>query len=150
IGDLLLGGGLRGAGEELDAQAFDLTPRPPLRPFDSAQGRFRRGGRAVLTPQPPLLARGGGVCSCGNLKVAQEGGEGLEVLLCQDLGGGHEGALEAVGDGDREGGAGDGGLAGAYVALEESGHGAGALDVARDLGEDTLLGAGEGEWQRPA
>src|SRR5690606_8774945 len=67
VGDALLLGGPRRAGEKLDVEAAargsDLTSRPPL--------RFRRGG----------------VCSrwYADFDLAQEAGEGLEVLFRQDF-----------------------------------------------------------------
>ena len=71
-----------------------------------------------------------------------------EIVLCgEDLGGGHEGDLVAVLDGDERGLEGDDGLAGADVALQQAAHGLGAAHVGDDLAEHAFLRGGgfEGE-----
>ncbi len=64
------------------------------------------------------------------------------MLGGEDLGGRHEGDLEAVFDGDEGGLHGDDGLARADVALEQAAHGLGLAHVGGDLAEDAFLGGG--------
>ncbi|MNX65118.1 hypothetical protein D3C86_961620 [compost metagenome] len=70
-----------------------------------------------------------------------------EVLFGEDLGGGHEGALVAVLDGDQQGQEGDHGLTGADVPLHQTVHGFGGGQVAAHLVEDPFLRAGQLEGQ---
>ncbi len=81
-----------------------------------------------------------GTLSAGRDFFAEELARGEVVLRGEDLGGRHESDLVAVFDGDERGLEGDDGLAGAYVALEETAHGLGAAHVGDDLAEDALLG----------
>ena len=68
------------------------------------------------------------------------------MLLGEDFGWNHDGALESLGGDGEEGGYGDDGLAAADFALEEAVHGRGAFGhVGEGFVEAALLGAGEGE-----
>ncbi len=84
----------------------------------------------------------------GVVESAHELAGGFEVLLGEDFGGNHDGALETHrGDGE-EGGDGDDGFAAADFALEEAVHGGDAFGhVGEGLVEAALLGAGEGEGE---
>ena len=67
------------------------------------------------------------------------------MLLGEDLGRGHEGALEAVFCGHVNGGGGDHRLARANVALTEAVHRALKREVARDVVDGAALRGGEGK-----
>ncbi len=70
------------------------------------------------------------------------------MLLGEDLGGGHEGGIDAGIDGEEHGGDGDEGFSGADVALEEAVHGAGAAHVGDDFLDGAFLCVGEVEGER--
>ena len=79
----------------------------------------------------------------------QPGREALGVLLGEDLGRRHEGALRAVLGGEQQREARDDGLADADVALEQSRHRASRAQIRRDLPHRPLLGAGQRERAGP-
>ena len=82
------------------------------------------------------------------VEAAHKLADGVEVLLGEDFGGHHDGALEAhCGDGE-ESGDGDDGLTAADFALEEAVHRGGTLGhVCEGFLEAALLGPSEGEGQ---
>ena len=98
-----------------------------------------------LDPQRPVAGEGGLV---GDGQAAEHVAHRQAVLLGQHLGRGHERALVAALDGHEQGGDGHQRLARAHVALEQPVHGVDAGQVAGDLGDGPLLGAGERERQR--
>jgi len=69
------------------------------------------------------------------------------VLLGEDLGRGHQGALVSALDGGQQGAERDDGLPGADVALEEPVHRPGGSEIGADLGDGPLLVAGQPEGQ---
>ncbi len=71
------------------------------------------------------------------------------MLFGQDLRGCHQRRLVAVRDRVDERHGGYGGLAGADFTLEQAGHRQRPFEVAQDLADDPLLGAGEREGQTP-
>ena len=80
------------------------------------------------------------------MEAGHEVAGGFEVLLGEDFGGDHDGALESLGGDGEEGGDGDDGFAAADFALEEAVHGGGAFGhVGEGFLDAALLGAGEGE-----
>ncbi len=70
------------------------------------------------------------------------------MLFGQNLGGGQQGGLIAIGRGHEHGPGGHHGLAAAHIALDQPGHWHGAVDVLHHLGQDTGLSAGQLERQR--
>ena len=56
------------------------------------------------------------------------------MLLGQDFGGGHDGRLEAVGDGLERRSGGHGGFATPHIALEQTGHWYGGAHIGKNLG----------------
>ena len=77
----------------------------------------------------------------------QQAAQREEVLLGQDLGGGHEGRLVAVLEDDDHGEERHQRLARAHVALDEAVHGVGRAEVVGDLPQDAPLRPGEREGQ---
>jgi len=70
------------------------------------------------------------------------------VLLGQQLRRGHQRALVAVLQRDHQGRGGHDGLPRAHIALKQAAHGQIGGHVGGDLGDDALLGAGEGKGER--
>jgi hypothetical protein len=64
---------------------------------------------------------------------------GQKMLRGQNLRGRHQGCLVAVFHGHQHGLQRDDGLAGAYIPLEQTAHGAGAAHIGHDLAEGTFL-----------
>ena len=83
----------------------------------------------------------------GDILISKDFVEGGQVLLGQELGGSHDGGLESGADAGEKGAGGDDGLAGADIALEETVHGDGLLDVVEDVADGVALVAGELEGQ---
>ena len=79
--------------------------------------------------------------------AVQEALEGPHMLFGQDLGGGHEGGLGSVLDGEQHRGQGHHGLPGPHIPLEEARHGALGAHVLEYLVDDPFLGVGELEAQ---
>ncbi len=65
------------------------------------------------------------------------------MLLCQDFGGSHDAALEAIVHGYEHGHKCDQGLPAAHISLEQAVHLSARTHVAADLLHDFFLGAGE-------
>jgi hypothetical protein len=94
------------------------------------------------------LGQGGFAFLCGQASGQQHGfdaqglkepGKTLVVLLRQHLSGGHDNGLTAVFYRQVSGGHGHGGLARTHVTLYQPVHGAAALYVACDFGQDPYL-----------
>ena len=79
--------------------------------------------------------------------VAEKLPDGLQVLLGQDFGGGHDAGLVAIVDGNEHRHQRHQRLAGADVALQQAVHLAAAAHVVAYLADDALLGLGQREGQ---
>ena len=81
-------------------------------------------------------------------QIFQHAGDGTEMLLGEDLGGGHQGALESGCRRRQESSQGHHGFAAAHLALEQPVHRRRAAPhVSADFGDAASLGAGQLEWQ---
>ena len=109
------------------------------------EGSRLQGGQDL-----PLLGGLHGACEEPHLDAGggEHGGEGLGVLLGQDLGGGHHGALPAGADGQPGAAGGHRRLARAHVALYQPVHGPGEGQVGGGLLQGTSLGSRQGEGQQ--
>ena len=107
------------------------------------------GGEGLL--QGPLLGGRGGAGEQPDPypQRLQEGGEGVEMLVGQQLGGGHHSGLTVVlGDGVGTGG-GHHCFARAHIPLDQPVHGKGAAKVPHGVVNGPPLGLGQLEGQRP-
>ena len=154
------GGGAHGEDVDEGAEAFEalfVGDAEALLLVDDEQAEILEGDvlgeEGVGADEDVHLALGGGGAGLLALAAGAEArehldahgevghavAEGGEVLLGEDGGGGEEGHLLVVGDGDEGRAHGDLGLAIAGVAAEEAVHGGGRGHVALDLGDDARL-----------
>ena len=104
-----------------------------------------RQGAQLLGPRRALVAAG--QQDGGDPVLGQRAGDGLEMLAGEDLGRGHQRALAAAGGDVGHGQHGDDGLARADVALDQAAHPLAGLEVAANVGQRPLLGAGQAVGQ---
>ena len=98
----------------------------------------------------PLRALDGGGEDLHAVRAAgEQAAQGQEVLLGEDLGGGHERGLGAVLEHDDHGEERDHRLARSHVPLHQPVHRVRALEVGRDLAQHPLLRFGQAEGQDP-
>jgi len=120
----------------------------------AGQGKARRQQRVRAEGQPRRArgASGARFAAAGSefhrhAQRRQPAGEIREVLLRQDLGGGHERDAIAAFQRHQAAAGRDDGFAGADVALEQPPHGVGAGHIAAQLAQDAGLRAGQREAQ---